>query len=155
MPPATEPPSATALPTPTPELEPALPAVAIGSARWTVELAVTGAEKAQGLSGRESLPAGAGMLFIYEEDLPLGFWMPDMHFPLDMVWINSDCRVVDVTLNALPQLPGQPRDELPIYSPREPARFVLEINAGEFEAAGISVGDAAMFKGPLAGQHGC
>ena len=147
----------TAVPTmvPTATLNPSLPLVTISAAAWSVELAVTPPQRQQGLSGREALPAGAGMLFIFESEGHRSFWMPDMHFPLDMVWINAGCEVVDVTLNAPIPLPGQSPDDLPRFSPSGPAQYVLEINAGEFEAAGISRGDSVTFDGTLSGEYGC
>ena len=140
---------------PTATLNPSLPLVTIGEAAWPVELAVTPPQRQQGLSGREALPAGAGMLFIFESEGHRSFWMPDMHFSLDMVWINASCEVADVTLNAPIPLPGQSRDDLPRFSPSGPAQYVLEINAGEFEAAGIKRGDQAAFEGSLSGEYGC
>ena len=148
-------PTAPVLPTVAPELDLTLPLVSIGPATWTVELAITTEEQIQGLSGRETLPQGTGMLFIYDSDRHLAFWMPDMYFPLDMVWIDSSCQMVDVTLNAPIPLPGQSRADLPRFSPQSPARFVLEINAGEFEGYGISLGDQVAFQGALQGQYGC
>ena len=138
---------------PTPEMS--LPQVTIGAATWPVELAITPAERVQGLSGREVLPEGTGMLFIFEDDQPLTFWMPDMNFPLDMVWIDSGCQVVDATINAPVPEPGQGPLDLPRFSPKSPARFVLEINAGEFEGAGLSAGERAVLGGALEGQYGC
>ena len=138
---------------PTPDLS--VPTVTIGETTWPVELAITPAERSQGLSGREVLPQGTGMLFIFEGDQHLAFWMPDMNFPLDMVWIDSGCRVVDATLNAPVPEPGQSLVDLPRFSPGAPARFVLEINAGEFKAAELKPGEQASFGGSLEGQYGC
>jgi len=132
-----------------------LPLVAIGEASWPVELAVTPAERSQGLSGREVLPQGTGMLFVFEGDQHLSFWMRDMNFPLDIVWIDSSCHVVDISKDAPIPESGQGLSDLPRFSPSEPARFVLEINAGEFDDVGGSVGEAARFEGPLQGQYGC
>lgn len=143
------------LTTPAPTPQPAQPLVSIGEMTWPVELAITPGERQQGLSGREELPQGSGMLFIFESDQYLSFWMIDMNVPLDMVWIASSCEVVDVTLNAPIPEPGQTPDELPRFSPDGQARFVLEINAGESSAAEISVGDRARFEGTLTGQYGC
>lgn len=95
------------------------------------------------------------MLFIFEGDQHLAFWMPDMNFPLDMVWIDSGCQVVDATLNAPVPEPGQGLADLPRFSPQAPARFVLEINAGEFEAAGLTPGEQAAFGNSIAGEYGC
>ncbi len=162
-----EPPAATQLPTavpaptapvlPTVEATPdsIQPSVTIGDTTWPVDLAVTPAQRSQGLSGREDLPQGTGMLFIFEQDQRLTFWMPDMNFPLDMVWIDSGCQVVDATLNAPIPEPGQGLADLPRFSPGSPARFVLEINAGEFEKAGLEAGETAAFGGALRGQYGC
>ena len=125
------------------------------NATFRVELAMTVEEQIQGLSDRPSLPSESGMLFVYERQSRYNFWMKDMHFPLDMVWIGADCTVVDVTLNAPPPEPGQTLDQLPLYSPGLPAQFVLEINAGEAEAAGIAPGAPVVFSGSLAGRHGC
>ena len=148
-------PSAPVLPVPTSTPDRSLPLVTIGATTWPVELAITPAERGQGLSGREELPQGTGMLFIFEGDQHLAFWMPDMNFPLDMVWIDSGCQVVDATLNAPVPEPGQSLADLPRFSPSAPSRFVLEINAGEFEGAGLTAGESAMFGGALEGQYGC
>ena len=135
------------------------PVVSIGgadfSADFPVELALTAEEQIQGLSGRPTLTANTGMLFVYQRQSRYTFWMPDMHFPLDIVWIGSDCAVADVTLNALPPAPGQANQDLPLYSPKKPAQYVLEINAGEAEAKGIKEGVGVEFLGELAGKYGC
>ncbi len=135
------------------------PVVSIGGgdfpADFPVELALTAEEQIQGLSGRPTLTANTGMLFVYQRQSRYTFWMPDMHFPLDIVWIGSDCAVADVTLNALPPEPGQANQDLPLYSPKLPAQYVLEINAGEAEAKGISEGVGVEFLGELAGRFGC
>lgn len=131
--------------------------VAIGETTWLVELAETPEERAQGLVGRDSLPEGNGMLFVFEGDQLLTFWMHGMNFPLDMVWIDSSCHVVDVTRDApVPynhHLGGT--DWLTRFSPSEPARFALTINAGEFDGMNASIGETVRFEGALRGEHGC
>jgi len=62
---------------------------------------------------------------------------------------------VDVTLGAPPPAPGQTLSDLPVYTPQAPVQYVLEINAGEAEAAGITPGKRLAFAGSLAGQYGC
>ena len=146
------PPSPTAPPAATPDL--ALPLVTIGAFTWPVELALTGAEQAQGLSGRAELAAGTGMLFVWNQESRRSFWMPDMNFPLDLVWLNGDCAVVQITAAAPPQAPGQSRADLPRYTV-DGVQYVLEINAGEAARRGINVGDQAKFQGRLAGEYGC
>ena len=81
--------------------------------------------------------------------------MFEMRFPLDIVWIDGECIVADITENAPAPEPGQPDRELEMYSPRFPARHVFEINAGEARQHGVDIGDRVVFGGSLAGKHGC
>ena len=131
------------------------PMVRVGTALFPVELALTVEQHSQGLSGREVLPPGTGMLFVYQRESRSNFWMKEMRFPLDIVWIGADCTVVDVTLDAPPPEPDQTLDQLPRYSPVDPAQYVLEINAGQFAAEGLRLGDPVEFAGDLAGRYGC
>ena len=131
------------------------PLVIVGDTEFPVELALTPEQQVRGLSGRETLVPGTGMLFVYQRDGQYTFWMKEMHFPLDIVWIGPECQVVDLTLDAPQPEPGQTLDQLPRYSPSVPAQYVLEINAGESPAAGIESGDSVEFAGDLAGRYGC
>jgi len=94
---------------------------------FRVEVADDEAERARGLSGRESLPAGSGMWFVFPEPGQHAFWMRDMAFAIDLVWIGPDRRV----LGALGLTPCGPRD-CPLHHPPAPVAFVLEVNAGAF-----------------------
>ena len=131
------------------------PIVRIGDALFPVDLALTPEQRSQGLSGREVMAAETGMLFIFENEGTFSFWMKEMHFPLDIVWIGADCAVVDVTLGAPPPEEGQALADLPRFSPSSPALYVLELNAGEFAEQGIDPGDLVEFVGDLEGLHGC
>lgn len=158
-PPATVRPTATLKPTDTPQPTetrlPDAPLVHIGSTVYVVDLAVTPEERVQGLSGRPSMDAERGMLFVYDEDGPRTFWMPDMHFPLDMVWIRADCTVAGVTAD-VPNPPlDTPRDQLKLYPSAGMVRFILELNAGQAAANGIDAGDAVRFDGDIVGRWGC
>ena len=146
-------PPATALPKTPEEISGLM--VAVGEATFPVELATTVEEQIQGLSGRLNLAPGRGMLFVYERQGRFNFWMKDMHFPLDIVWIGADCTVVDITRNAPPPAPGQSTGRLPRYSPEAPAQYVLEINAGETDSLSIVPGDPVEFIGGLVGRFGC
>ena len=146
--------TATALPTETPAPIQG-PVVRIGDALFPVDLALTPEQRSQGLSGREVMAAETGMLFIFENEGTFSFWMKEMHFPLDIVWIGADCTVVDVTLGAPPPEEGQALADLPRFSPSSPALYVLELNAGEFAEQGIDPGDLVEFVGDLEGLHGC
>ena len=131
------------------------PKVLIGEASFLVELADTQDKRARGLSRRESLDQGTGMIFLYEEVGRLTFWMKDMYFPLDMLWIGGDCTVADISVQVQPPEPDQSNRELHRISPNQPALHVLEINGGEAANAGISIGDPIKFAGSLEGRYGC
>lgn len=104
-----------------------------GSAGFRVELADDAGERAQGLMHRESLPASAGMLFVYEKPQHVSFWMENTLIPLDMVFLDAAGRVVRVHENAVPL------DRTPIPS-GEQVLAVLEINGGLARAIGIAPG---------------
>ena len=69
----------------------------MGNATFTVDLADTPEKRTRGLSGRPALYANSGMLFVFESESRLVFWMQEMQFSLDFVWIGSDCSVADIT----------------------------------------------------------
>ena len=102
----------------------------------SVELAKTTEEHEQGLSGRKLLPKNTGMYFIFPELSRHYFWMKDMNFPLDMVWIRQG-KIVGITANVPPPV----SKDLPIYPSAGLVDAVLEINAGEAAAAGLKVGN--------------
>lgn len=104
-----------------------------------VMLAETPEEHARGLSGREGLDADMGMLFIFDHSEQYGFWMPDMHFPIDIIWIGEDWRIVDIMPRTTPE--SYPT----VFKPRVPARYVLEVNAGNTAAWGWDVGTQFVF----------
>ncbi len=109
-----------------------------------IEIADTPAKRARGLSGRESLAEGAGMLFIFPKPARQNFWMKDMKFPIDIIWIRQTTdgdRVVGFVENALPPASGQLENSLAIYSSPENVDRVLEINAGLVKKWRIKVGD--------------
>ncbi|MBK5945005.1 hypothetical protein CCR83_00725 [Rhodobacter veldkampii DSM 11550] len=101
--------------------------------RLAVEVADDPAERAQGLMGRESLPKGAGMLFIYDRAQPVAFWMKNTPLPLDMIFFDAAGRVVRVHENA------RPFDETPILG-GDAVLMVLEINGGMARRLGIGPG---------------
>jgi uncharacterized protein len=108
----------------------------------TVELADTESLRASGLSGRASLEEHQGMLFLFDAPGYYTFWMKDMRFPLDLIWINGE-TVVGVTKNALPE----GTHPVQLYTPPLPADAVLEVNAGFAEVYGIKTGDMVLVTG--------
>lgn len=155
LPAATDLPIAPTLPQPGPTLQTDRPLVHIGDAIYLVDVAVTGEEIAQGLSDRPTLADDEAMLFVYDTDAPRTFWMPTMHFPLDMVWIKSDCTVSGVTADVPNPAPETPHSDLPRYPSTEPVRFILEINAGQAATNRITPGARVKFSGQITNRWGC
>ena len=106
--------------------------------RFEAELAVTPQEQARGLMYRPYMPRRLGMLFINNSDEMRHYWMKNVSMPLDMIFINGNNDVVYVHHNALPH------DETTISS-RYPARYILEVNAGEARECRITRGVNARF----------
>src|SRR3989344_805121 len=81
--------------------------VTIGSTKIEVEIASTPAQYKLGLSGRESLVEGQGMLFVFTQPNRDGFWMKDMHFSLDILWADSNGKIItiahDISPSTFPQ----------------------------------------------------
>lgn len=105
-----------------------------------VELALTEGEKTKGLMFRGFLGEDKGMLFIYEKEGIYSFWMKNTLIPLDIIWINSDKKVVHIESNVKPC-----NEECKSLYPSENAQFVLEINGGLAERLNIKLGDEIKF----------
>jgi uncharacterized membrane protein (UPF0127 family) len=99
----------------------------------TVEIARTEEERAQGLMYRKKLPDGEGMLFIFERDQQLSFWMKNTSIPLSIAFISSDGRITEIR-------DMQPHDLNSVQSSRS-VRYALEAPQGWFTRAGIKPGD--------------
>ncbi len=95
------------------------------------------------------------MLFVFQEERPHTFWMKDMHFPLDIIWINAECSIADIIADVPNPPPDQEDGALPTYSPSAPATYVLELNAGVAAASDLQTGDLITLGGNLAGRFGC
>jgi uncharacterized protein len=128
-------------------LSPPLPetSVTINDTLIFIELANTNQLRELGLSGRDSLPENAGMLFTFthQRQIPQ-FWMKDMNFPIDMIWIDNG-QIVQITNDVPAPEPDTPDSDLPKYSPNQPIEYVLEVNAGFAEENDINVGDEVEF----------
>jgi uncharacterized membrane protein (UPF0127 family) len=118
--------------------------VKIGNAVFNVEIASSSMEKARGLSFRASLGEADGMLFLFSRPAVQNFWMKDMNFPLDMIWIGGN-KVIGIAENVEPQ-PNAPL--LKIYSSPDGTDSVLEVNAGETSKNKIKVGDTVLMGQP-------
>ncbi len=104
---------------------------------FRVEVAEDDTSRARGLMGREDLAADRGMLFVYERSAPRAFWMKNTRIPLDILYLDSDFRIVALSLDTPPCRVA----DCPSYPSGEPAQYVLEVNAGTVERLGVEVGD--------------
>jgi uncharacterized protein len=101
---------------------------------FLVEMAVTPEETSRGLMFRRSLPEGQGMLFDFQRDQELSFWMKNTYIPLDMIFIRGDGRILRIAENT------EPLSERLVPS-LGPARAVLEVIAGTARKLGLAPGD--------------
>ena len=122
-----------------PQIQPlkqSLYSIRVGSTNLMAEVAETNTEKARGLSFRESLPQNQGLIFLFDTAEKYQFWMKDMRFPIDIIWIGSDKTVVDITPNL------DPNTYPKLFAPKEPAMYVLETNTSFAQTHGIHIGDS-------------
>ena len=120
------------------------PTVTINNRDFVVEVVSGADEKRQGLSGRESLVEDHGMLFIYDEKEVLDFWMKDMSFDIDLLWID-DQKVVGVERFMLAPDVDTADNELRRYNSLQAIDKVLEFPAGTIDEYSIQVGDIINF----------
>ena len=109
--------------------------MAVGDERFVVELATTPASRQRGLMGRSQLAADRGMLFFYDEQGPRTFWMKNVRFALDILYLDADWRIVH-RVTAPPCMTSP----CPEYPTSRPARYVLELPAGSGERLGLEPG---------------
>jgi uncharacterized protein len=107
---------------------------AAGVRPFTVELATNDAERERGLMFRRQLPEGRGMLFVFEEERPVAFWMHNTYIPLDIIFIRGDGRILSIAENTKPL-----SDDL--IPSGGPVRSVLEVIGGTARKLGIAPGD--------------
>lgn len=112
--------------------------VSINGHKFTVEIADNFQERSKGLGERESLCDSCGMLFEFPEKGKHSFWMKDMNFSLDIIWILDD-EIAYITENIPPDSKGS-------ISPNVEADRVLEINAGLVSEYSIKKGDKVIIK---------
>lgn len=117
--------------------------ISLGGQDLQVEVVNTPASISQGLSGRDQIGSDGMLFFLPQTAIPT-FWMKEMQFDLDMVWLKN-YQVVDITRDVPHPDSKTPLAELPIFSPASPANLVLEVKAGQAETRQIKVGDKLSF----------
>ena len=113
--------------------------ITVGGVPLTVELAYLPADRSLGLSYREGLAPGTGMLFLFEEPAPRSFWMRGMQFCIDIVWIENSV-IQGAAESVCPEPAGATGADLTSYVSPVPVTYVLEVPAGWLDAYGLGPG---------------
>ncbi len=106
----------------------------IGEKTFILERSFTDEARQKGLSGKLSLVPYGGMIFEFENKAIYGFWMKDMYFPIDIIFVDDEF-VTDIHKSA------DPKDFPKTYENTMPANFVIELASGESEKTKIQVGE--------------
>lgn len=113
--------------------------VIINGKVFEVQVADTNYLLEKGLSGRKSLSEDEGMFFIFDKPGKYGFWMKEMKFPIDIIWIDSNFEIIHIEKSL------SPRTYPKVFYPNIPALYVLEISAGQSMAVDLKIGDTVKF----------
>lgn len=112
----------------------------IGGGVFDARLAINDEDRQNGLSGVKELKQNEALLMVFPRDDEWGIWMKDMEMPIDVVWLDSDGKVVFIVTDLMPDDPDKKT-----YRPEEPARYVLEFAAGTVENFSINEKSVANF----------
>ena len=108
------------------------------------ELAVTSEQRARGLMFRDSLDPDRGMLFVFPQTDFHAFWMKNCRFPIDIVWLSADKRIVHIER----AVPPCTEDPCPNYGPMRKAKYVIELVADFSKKENLRLGDSVDFETP-------
>ena len=122
-----------------PEISYAKKEVMLGNTLFTLEVADTFALHERGLSYRQSLAPQTGMLFVFDTPGMYYFWMKDMNFPIDIIWLDQNKKVVHIEHSLSPSTYPDS------FGPETPTQYVIEIPAGEAKQANFVIGDTVNF----------
>ena len=108
-----------------------------GDHKFFVEVADDSEERKQGLMHRESLGEDRGMIFVYDNERKVAFWMKNTLIPLDMIFLDDDFEVIDYFTD----VPPCEADPCPHYIPKQNAKYIIELNAGKISEIDLKRGD--------------
>lgn len=116
----------------TPPAPPNTVRMTIGQQTYILEIAADAYQRQLGLMYRQSMPPDRGMIFLFPDEQPRAFWMKNTYIPLDILFLDSAGRIVSV---------GFMEPETGRAQSNAPAKYVIELNAGQVQAAGVATGD--------------
>lgn len=114
--------------------------VVINGVEMIAEIADSENKIKKGLSGRNQLGEAEGMLFVFEKPSIHSFWMKDMKFSIDIIWIDEALKIIDIAKNVSPDT--YPRT----FQSSKPVKYVLEVKAGWTEKYNVNKGDKVYFE---------
>ena len=106
--------------------------MAIGKSDFTLEVADNAAKREQGLMQRDSMPSSHGMIFVFPDETDRAFWMKNTRIPLDIVFLDHNGKIVSLATMKPYDLSNTPSNG--------PAKYAIELNAGEIQSLGLQVG---------------
>ncbi len=116
-----------------------IPTLTSGTTTIYLLIARTEEEKTKGLGGLSALHPTQGMLFFFDKPDFYQIWMKDMDFPIDIIWLDPDFKIIDYKENATPEsFPA-------VFAPHEKSLYVLEVNSGFVQAHGFNIGTVLEF----------
>lgn len=111
----------------------------LGDGVFRAVVADTDVARQKGLGDTDALAANEAMLLVFDRDEQWSIWMKDVEYPIDVIWLDSQKRVVHIVKN-------MPPDSYPTsYAPKKPARYVVELAAGSVDSKSITIGTLARF----------
>lgn len=115
-------------------VQPATATLRVGQSTYALDIASSKTDQQKGLGGRKSLAQNRGMLFVFDTPGTQCFWMKDMHFAIDIIWLDAAKKMTSVVPSVSPNTyPMQ-------YCGDATTKYVIELNAGEAKRAGLTVG---------------
>jgi len=113
--------------------------VVVGEKTYSVEVRDSNLERSKGLSGHKALLDNEGMLFIFEKPGSYGFWMKEMLFPIDIIWIDENFVINHIESAVSPET--YPK----VFYPTSEILYVLEVSSGQASSSKIKIGDTVKF----------
>lgn len=126
--------------------KPAATEISVGSSTIYAQIADTENKRSLGLSYTPKIDDNAGMLFVFEDSAPRNFWMRDMYFDLDIIWLDENKQVVGFFEHVSKDTYNHKNpEESKIYHSPDNVKYVLEVNSGTIERLKIKTGDTLHF----------
>ena len=111
----------------------------MGGKTYMVDVSDSSYTQSKGYSGREPITRNEGMIFVFDTIDKHGFWMKDMKFSIDIIWMDDSYTINHIEKSVSPET--YPK----VFIPNEPGKYVLEVAAGEVDRLGVKIGDKVDF----------